>query len=407
MNNFSQNLGFERKEYLNEILRYVDKPIIKVIIGLRRSGKSFLLRQLIQHLVDKKGILENDLLYIDREMLEFDFLKNYTDLYAFVKAKKPRYLFLDEVQEIKSWEKAIASFHKEGIDVTITGSNAKMLSSDLATHLAGRYVQIPIYTLSFLEFTTLHGKAEKELSSLFQDYLKTGGFPVLFEFGEDERARYTLIRDILQTIILKDIVVRQNLRNIHLLENIIRYTVDNIGKPFSAKKVADYLKSQHIRLSVETVYEYLRYLTATYALHAAKRYDIRGKRHLEISEKYYLGDLGLRHALLGYRKNDIECFLENVVFLELLRRGYHVSIGKMDHREIDFVAEKREERLYIQVCYLIATREVFEREFTPLHAVKDSSSKWVLSMDPPLFGHFFEGVYRQNLMDWLLKKPLI
>lgn len=402
MENREKGKTYNRKTYLKEIDRYIDKDVIKVIVGMRRSGKSILMKQIIDHLINKRKIAEDKILYIDKESFAFDFLKTSEDLYQYVEEKQPSHLLIDEVQEIENWEKAIASFHKNGMDVYVTGSNAKMLSSDLATYLAGRYVSIPVYTLSFKEFIEFHGRESESIGEVFDDYLKLGGFPMLSQFKGDDQACHVLIRDIFETIILKDVISRHKIRRAHLLKNIIHYIVDNIGNLFSSSKVAEYLKSQRIQLNVETVHDYVGYLISTFALHQVRRYDIRGKRHLEISEKYYLGDLGLRHALIGYRGDDINRFLENIVYLELLRRGYHVSVGKLGDCEIDFIAEKQDDKQYIQVCYLLATEAVFNREFGVLQQVRDSYPKLVLSMDGKSYGNSFEGIQRKNVIDWLL-----
>lgn len=406
MSKLATNIGHTRKFYISEIERYLNKDIIKVIVGIRRSGKSVLMRQIISHLIHQKQIAKTSILYIDKEDLSFDFLRNYQDLYQYVQEKKPRYLLVDEVQEIEDWEKAIASFHKSGIDVFITGSNANMLSSDLATYLSGRTVSIPVLTLSFKEFIEFNQQEKLDPDVVFCDYLRLGGFPLLSQFTGDQQACYVLIHDIFETIIMKDIVSRHQIRRVSLLYNIIRYVADNIGNTFSANKISEYLKSQRIKIDVETVQDYLRFLTSTFALYKVRRYDIHGKRHLEISEKYYLGDLGLRHALIGYHAESINQFLENIVYLELLRRGYHVSIGKLGTHEIDFIAEKENSKIYVQVCYLLATQEVFDREFGVLHEVKDQYPKLVLSMDADSYGSSFEGVQRSNIITWLLNPSL-
>ncbi|MEI6805804.1 MAG: ATP-binding protein [Myxococcaceae bacterium] len=404
MIDLKENFGYLRSSYLSEVERYFEKDIIKVIVGIRRSGKSILMKQMMAHFIQEQKMFETEVLYVDKEDLLFDFLKNYEDLNRYVDAKKPKYLFIDEVQEIENWEKAIASFHKKGIDVYITGSNAKMLSSDLATHLSGRYVSIPIYTLSFREFIEFNQKSEVDPSVVFADYLKIGGFPLLSQFTGNQQACYTLIGDIFETIVLKDIVSRHQIRRVALLGNIIRYVADNVGNTFSANKISDYLKSQRIKIDVETVQDYLGFLTSTFALHKVRRYDVHGKRHLEISEKYYLGDLGLRHALIGYHSESIGQFLENIVYLELLRRGYHVSVGKLGNREIDFIAEKGSQKIYVQVCYLLATPEVFSREFGVLGEVRDQYPKLVLSMDTDSYGNSFDGIERKNIVSWLLEE---
>lgn len=402
MDDLAKSYVYKRNKYLKDIERYIGKDIIKVIVGIRRSGKSVLMRQVISYLKKERNVREGQILYIDKESLAFDFLKNYMDLYNYVKERHPKYIFIDEVQEILGWEKAIASLHKEGVDVYVTGSNARMLSSDLATYLAGRYISFHVHPLSFEEFVEFHGRTEEGKAKIFEDYLELGGFPVLLQFKGDAMASYGLIGDIFETIILKDIVARHNIRGVHLLQNIIRYVVDNIANTFSANKVSEYLKSQQTKMSPETVHDYLEFLIETYALYRVRRYDVQGKRHLEISEKFYLGDLGLRHALIGYRRNDIGQYLENIVYLELLRRGYTVSVGRIGNREIDFIAEKRGEKEYIQVCYLLATEEVRKREYGVLHAVQDSFPKLVLSMDAESTGTY-EGIRHHNIVNWLLE----
>lgn len=402
MNDLEKSYVYNRNKYLREIEHYIGKDIIKVIVGMRRSGKSVLMKQIISHLVKNRNIPQAQVLYIDKESLAFDFLKNYTDLYDYVKERNPKYVFVDEVGEILGWEKAIASFHKEGMDVYITGSNARMLSSDLATYLTGRYISFHVHPLSFLEFVEFHARAQEDKAKVFEDYLELGGFPILLQFKGNATATHGLIGDIFETIILKDIVARHNIRGVHLLRNIIKYVVDNIGNTFSANKVSDYLKSQQTKISPETVHDYLEFLIETYALYRVRRYDVKGKRHLEISEKFYLGDLGLRHALIGYRRNDIGQYLENIIYLELLRRGYTVSVGRLGEKEIDFIAEKRGEKEYIQVCYLLATEEVRQREYAVLHEIQDSFPKFVLSLDPESTGTY-EGIRHRNIINWLLE----
>lgn len=402
MNSFNESYGYKRKKYLKAIEPFIGKGIIKVIVGMRRSGKSVLMRQLISYLIEEQKVHEEQIVYVDKESLAFDFLKNYMDLYNYVKERNPKHIFIDEVQEVQGWEKAIASFNKEGLDVYVTGSNARMLSSDLATYIAGRYISFDVHPLSFEEFLEFHDRTNPDKAKVFEDYLKLGGFPVLLQFKGDTTSSYGLIGDIFETIILKDIVARHNIRGVHLLQNIIRYVVDNIANTFSANKVSEYLKSQHIKMSPETVHDYLEFLIETYALYRVRRYDVQGKRHLEISEKFYLGDLGLRHALIGYRTKDIGQYLENIVYLELLRRGYSVSVGKMGTKEIDFIAEKRGEKEYIQVCYLLATEEVREREYGVLQEVHDAFPKLVLSMDAESMGTF-EGIRHRNIVNWLLE----
>lgn len=343
------------------------------------------------------------------ESVEFDFISNYQQLHNFIKNRlnpspeKKIYLFIDEVQEIEGWEKCIASYLGSGnYDIYLTGSNAGMLSSELASLLSGRYIEFPIYSLGFSEFLDFMGKKEVEAQKHFPLYLQYGGFPALSHFDLDKEVVYQYIGSLYNTILLKDVVKRYHVRNITLLENITKYTFDNIGNIFSAKKVSDYLKSQRLSIGVETVQNYLFYLCSTFALHKVQRYDIKGKRLLELHEKYYLGDIGLRHALFGYRESDIAGMLENLVFLELKRRDYKISIGKYGTREIDFIATKADEKSYLQVSYLLASKETIEREFSPLLAIKDNYPKYVISMDT-IFSTDHDGIKHLNLIDFLLK----
>jgi len=255
--------------------------------------------------------------------------------------------------------------------------------------------------LSFKEFVEFKKQNDESNEELFERYLKWEGFPVQLH-TKDLGLYETLVKDIFETIVFKDIVSRYSIRNAGLFHNIIHYVCDNIGKIFSAKRISDYLKSQHVKIGLSTVYDYLKYLTATFAVHCVRRYDVRGKRHLEISEKYYIGDLALRHALIGYRSNDIDAFLENIVYLELLRRGYEVFIGKNGEYEIDFIAENQHEKLYIQVCYLLSSKSVLERETRAFQGIEDNYPRIILSLDKEIFGETFEGIKRYNLASWLL-----
>lgn len=395
-----------RNLYMNKMKPFIDKPVVKVITGLRRSGKSCFMRLIMKYLRDQ-GIRSEQIVYIDMESMDFDFIGDYRQLDIFIKDRFPfpqgkHYLFIDEIQEIKGWEKCIASYLGTGnYDIYISGSNASLLSSELASLLAGRYIEFPIYTLSFSEFLDFMGEEKVRANTNFPIYLQYGGFPALPHFDLDKEVVYQYIESLYHTILLKDVIKRYNVRNITLLENITKYAFSNIGNIFSAKKISDYLKSQKMSIGVETVQNYLSYLCSTFALHKVQRYDIRGKRILEVHEKYYLGDMGLRHALLGYHEEDIAAMLENLVFLELKRRGYKIFIGKYGTKEIDFIATRADERLYFQVTYLLASKQTIEREFSPLLSIKDNYPKYVLSMDT-LFSSDYKGIKRLNLIDFFL-----
>lgn len=395
-----------RNLYIDRIAPLINTPVIKVITGMRRVGKSCLLKLVIERL-QAENVRAHQIVFINKESIEFDFIRNYQDLHTYVKkcftgVKGPKYLFVDEIQEIEKWEKAITSFFSDAdIDIFITGSNAHLLSSEIATLISGRYVEIPVYALGFEEFLLFRGIDKTDASREFATFLKYGGFPAIHHFDLDEEVIYQYISALYDTILLKDIVKRNNIRNVHLLENVGRYLFDNIGNIFSAKRVADYVKSQRMSVGVETVQNYIAYLLSTFAVHKVSRYDIKGKRLLELHEKYYLGDIGLRHAMLGFQERDISGLLENLVFLELKRRGYKVFIGQFGNQEIDFIAEKKNRKIYIQVAYLLATPETVEREFSVLSHVKDNYPKYVLSMDT-VFGNDVRGIQRINLIDFLL-----
>jgi len=377
---------------------------------MRRVGKSYFLRLIIALLRDR-GIRDEQIIYIDMESLDYDFIHDYRQLNSYIQKKSKAvsgqiFVFIDEIQEIDGWEKCVASLlGSKRYDIFISGSNASMLSSELASMLSGRYIEFPLYSLGLSEFIEFMGKEQNDAADLFPTFLKFGGFPALPHFDFDQEVVYQYISSLYNTILLKDVVKRHKVRNVSLLENITTYAFDNIGNIFSAKKLSDYLKSQRMALSVETVQNYLSYICSTFALYKVQRYDIKGKRLLELHEKYFLGDIGLRHALLGYREADISGILENIVFLELKRQGYEVFIGKLGSFEIDFIATKNNEKIYIQVCYLLASPDTIEREFRPLLTIKDNYPKYVISMDT-IFGNDFEGIKRLNVVDFLLTPPV-
>ena len=340
------------------------------------------------------------------ESLDFEDIASYRELNqtvisAFSNVANKKYLFVDEVQEILQWEKAITSIANQGdIDIYITGSNAHLFSSELATLLSGRYIEFPIYSLSFHEFRLFSGLSGEDKSEGFQSYLKFGGLPAIHHFQLEEEIVFQYVSSIYNTILLKDIVKRHQVRNVQLLENISRYVFDNIGNIFSAKKISDYMKSQHLKVSVDTVQNYLRYFLDALIIYKVPRYDLKGKRYLDVHEKYYLADTGMRHAAIGFREADISGLLENLVFLELKRRGYGVCIGKLREKEIDFIATKEKEKIYIQVAYLLASSDILEREFGVLSEVQDNYPKYVVSLDTN-FGEDYQGIRRLNLIDFL------
>ncbi len=402
----------KRKNYIDKIKAYIDKPIIKVITGMRRTGKSYFLQQIINELKTQK-IKTKDIIYIDKESAEFDFLEDYRDLNQYLKeklvSKNKKYLFIDEVQEITAWEKSLRSILKNNqADIYITGSNAYLLSSELSTLIAGRFIEFKIYPLSFKEF--LEFRKDKinfeSTDQEFEKYIRFGSLPGIHCAELEEDISKPLSKAIFDSIILNDIVARHSIRNYSNFERILRFILDNIASTFSAKSISDYLKSQKITVSIETVQNYIKFLEAAYAIYKVNRYDIQGKRHLEISEKYFCSELSFRHNLLGYKSTDINDYLENLVYLELRRNDYEVSIGKLGDLEIDFIAEKEGQKIYIQVTYLMHDQKVEEREYKPLLKVKDNYPKVILSMDKlPVNGK--EGIKTKNIIDFLLKPDIV
>ena len=402
----------KRDLYLEEIKKYMNKPIIKVITGMRRSGKSMILK-LIQEELEKMGIVKENIIYMNFESLVFIDIKDFEALYKHIikktfNKKGKIYILLDEIQEVKGWEKAINSFLVDlDVDIYITGSNANLLSSELATYIAGRYIEIKIYPLSFQEDIDFASENNKKtplsIDEYFYQYLNFGGLPGIHIFNYNKEEIYQYLADVYNSILLRDVIARNNIRDIELLERVVLYIMDNIGNTFSAKSISDFLKNQGRKLSIETIYNYLKALENAFIISKVQRYDIKGKNILETQEKYYLSDLGFRNAKLGYQSNDISSYLENIIFLELLRRKYKVNVGKENNKEIDFIANLRDENLYLQVTYLLASPETIEREFSPLKAIKDNYPKMVLSMDN-LPESNIEGIKRKRIIDFLLEK---
>jgi predicted AAA+ superfamily ATPase len=400
----------KRESYINEIKKFMNKPIIKVITGMRRSGKSIILKLISEELINE-GVSSNNIIYINFESLMFSELTDFKKLYNYIIEKSQTlqgkiYILLDEIQEVEHWEKAINSFMVDlNCDIYITGSNANLLSSELATYIAGRYVEIKIYPLSFkeyIEFAKIQNP-NKILSNeeYFEQYLQFGGLPGIHNFDYEKENIYQYLSDIYNSVLLKDVIARNGIRDIELLERVVLYILDNIGNTFSAKNISDFLKSQGRKLSRETVYNYLKALENAYIISKVQRYDIKGKALLETQEKFYLMDLGLRHSKLGYRANDIAGYLENIIYLELMRRKYTVNIGKLSTKEVDFIGTLRDEKIYIQVTYLLATPETIEREFYPLKNINDNYPKYVLSMDN-LERYNIDGIIRERIIDFLL-----
>jgi predicted AAA+ superfamily ATPase len=366
----------------------MNKDVIKVLAGQRRVGKSYLLFQIIDELV-RQGIKKTDILYINKELHEFDTIRDYRDLLHYIKqttkGKKKIALFIDEIQGISQFEKALRHLQASGgYDIYCTGSNANLLSGELATYLSGRYVEIEVYSLSYPEFLIFH-KLENTEDSLLK-YIKYGGLPYLINLDLSDAVVYDYLKSINNTILFKDVVARYNIRNVAFLERLVEYVADNVGSLVSAKKISDFLKSQKTKISPNVVLNYLSFLSDAFLVFKVRRSEIGGKRLFEINDKYYFQDCGLRHALVGYRLSDINKVLENIVYMHLRASGYTVTVGQMGAREIDFVSEKKGERLYVQVAYLIPDKKTWDREFGNLLRISDNYPKFVVSMDKMIEG---------------------
>lgn len=396
-----------RKQSEEIIKLYKDKNVIKILSGIRRSGKSFMLRLLRENFI-KTGISENQILYIDFEDFENAQFLDSKKLYDFVKEQNQKvcgkrlYLLFDEIQEVEDWEKIVNSLYsseKIDCDIYLTGSNANLLSSELATYLSGRYVNISVFPLSYKEFLDFY--AVDDSNESFLRFMKFGGFPGLKELSGSELSLKAYIDGIYSTVLLKDVISRNKIRDTAVLEKIILYITDNIGNIFSAKKISDFMKSNGRSLAVETVYNDINYLQSALFLYKVPRFDLKGKKLLETMEKYYIADTGFRFQLLGFSDNAINGLLENIVFIELLRREYKVCIGKIGEYEIDFVAEKNGVREYFQVSYLLSSEETREREYRPLELLNDNYPKYILTLDD-LPESNTNGIIRMNLRKWLL-----
>ncbi len=393
-----------RAYFEGRILPFVDKPLVKVVTGIRRAGKSSVLR-LVANSILAGGVKPQRILFINMESMVNDAFRDPAELHRFVRARKEKandrlFLFIDEIQEIPGWERAVNSFLADGdADIFISGSNSKLLSGELASLLSGRYVEFPVFTLSFAEYRDFR-KSDADAPTLFSEYLRFGGFPGIHRMELEEDTIQQYLSALVDSVLLKDVVMRYGVRDVALLRALLLFLADNSGNVFSARSVATFLKKERRSLGVETIYNYLEYLESAFVVHRVPRWDIKGKRLLETHEKYYLADIGLRHAFLGYRDRDIGGYLENIVFLELRKRNFEVRIGKLGDYEVDFVASRGAERLYIQVAYLLGDEATREREFRPLRAVRDNHPKYVLSLDrlPP--GNE-DGIQRLYLPDFL------
>lgn len=392
---------------MQRIRPFINTDLIKVFTGIRRAGKSVML-ELVKNELKESGIGEENFLCINFEQFSnsqyLDVQSLYKKITDFQKNTKGKiYLFFDEIQEVDGWEKCINSCRIDfDCDIYITGSNAKLLSGELATYLAGRYVEFVIYPFSFAEFFEMNRLKNPNVdkSTCFMQFLKTGGMPFLSNFPDDDSAKSQYLIDIYNSVVLKDVVKRNNIRDVDTLERIVAYAFSNIGHIFSATSLSKYFKSENRKISHDTILNYLKFCSDAFLFYKINRYDLEGKKIVTVNEKYYCADHGLREALFGKNIQNIDQVLENIVCLELLRRNYKVYVGKKGDLEIDFIAEKQGKKIYIQVAYLLANEETIKREFSVYNFVKDSYPKYVVSMDELDFSQ--NGIIHKNIKDFLL-----
>ena len=395
-----------REKYLKRMIDAKDTEFIKVITGVRRSGKSTLLLMFKDYLVHHH-VKEENIIYINFESAMYDDIKNYKDLYQYIQKRikdSKVYLLLDEVQNVEAWEKAINSFKVDfDIDIYITGSNAYLLSSELSTLLSGRYIEIKVYPLSFKEYLVFNQYDNQNIEDKFYEYLRYGGLPAITLIKNNDELVLSYLNDIYNTIVKKDIIDRNNIKDSALLENIIKYLVTNIGSSISANKISDYLNSNKIveKSNHQTIDNYLNMLEKSFIMYKADRTDIRSKSLLKTLGKYYISDTGIRNIILGFRNIDEGHLLENVVYLELLRRGYRVNIGKTNDYEVNFVAEDPNDIKYFQVTKTLLSDEVKEREIRSLESINDNYEKIILTMDKPI-SRDYNGIKVMNIIEWLL-----
>ena len=397
----------ERPLYVDKIMAYVDTPFVKILTGVRRCGKSTILKMIMERLKTERNIPEDRIISCRFDSMEYEDMtakQIYTLLKDQLSSTGRTYLFLDEVQEIKGWEKVVNSLASDfDVDLYITGSNSRMMSSEIATYLTGRYISFRIFTLSFGEYLMFKSKFANvgEPKAELANYVRLGGFPAthLQAYSQDEI--YTIVRDIYNSTIFSDIVKRNQVRKIDQLERVVKYTFNNVGNTFSAKSIADYLKAERRSLDNETVYSYLEKLEKAYLLHRCSRYDLQGKEILKTQEKFYLADVALRYSVLGYNADSVASSLENIVYLELCRRGYTVNVGKTGDSEIDFVAVRQNEKIYVQVTQQINSEKTEKREYSRLLELPDNSPKFFLTTDEFAGGNY-EGIKTMHIADFLL-----
>lgn len=397
-----------RQSYLNTLLEFLDKEVIKVIVGVRRCGKSTLLKLFIEELKGRK-IPKKNILHINFESMKYRDITEHNRFYDYVAERIPEngkaYILIDEPQNVTGWEKAVNSFKVDfDCDIYITGSNARLLSSELSTLISGRYVEIALYTLSYKEYLDFHGIEKNDKT--FQDYLKFGGFPSIAELGENVDRINDILDGIYNTVIVKDVIAKNKIKDEELLQKIVAFLADNVGNSTSSNSIANSLANEK-RIentkkapATSTVENYISALEKAFVFYEVKRYDVKGKNLLKTLGKHYIVDIGMRNMLLGYRDVDRGHILENIVFLELKRRGYNVFTGKVGEKEIDFIAEKASHKMYVQVCETLGNDETLKRELAPLLAIQDNYEKLIITNDKT-FVESYEGIKVKNTADWL------
>lgn len=397
----------DRPMYVDKIMTYVDAPFVKILTGVRRCGKSTILRMIMEKLEQEKNVPKERIISYRFDSMEYEDMtakELYKELKSRISDKEKTYIFLDEIQEISGWEKVVNSLASDyNVDIYVTGSNSRMMSSEISTYLTGRYISFHIFTLSFAEYLRFR-KMYVEVKDIRKElvrYIQLGGFPAthLQEYSQDEV--YTIVKDIYNSTIFSDIVRRNQVKKVDQLERVVKYTFDNVGNTFSAKSISDYLKSENRKIDNETVYSYLEKLEKAYLIHRCSRYDLQGKALLKTQEKFYLADTALRYSVLGYNLDSVASSLENVVYLELCRRGYQVHIGKTSGGEIDFIATRQNQKMYIQVTQEIKNEKTEKREFERLLEIKDNYPKYVL-LTNDFSGGNYEGIKTMHIADFLL-----
>ena len=392
-----------RPDYINAIAPFIDSPVVKILAGVRRCGKSTILEMVAAELekrgVAKENIIErryNEIMYED-----FSAKDMYSDLKNNISGKVRCYLLLDELQEIKGWEKVINDLlENSDVDIYVTGSNSKLMSSEISTYLTGRYVTIPVYTLSLREYLTFKNKDESQAREVFDEYVQYGGFPIVGISSFDTKSAYQIVDGIYASVITRDISKRHKIRNIELFDRVVRYVIENVGATFSANTIVKFLKSENRSLSVETIYNYLKWLGEAFIIYPCQRYDIQGKAVLKTQEKYYLSDISIKYSQMGFDTKKLSSVFENIVYLEMKRRGYDVYIGKNYTKEIDFVAVRRDERIYVQVC--VQLPDGSDRETANLMDIKDHYHKYVVCRDTLALGND-NGIEIVHIADFLMR----